>query len=115
MKKLALILALVTGLNANSQIAVDKALHFNASSLITSSVNLYVYNDTKSLGSAFVFGALAGFGSGIAKEGFDYFTGGHVSIGDFGASALGTITSSFVMIGIQELQQSRKRQINYDL
>jgi hypothetical protein len=42
-------------------------------------------------------------------------TGGDVSLGDFVATGLGVIASSFVMIGIQEIKESRARKINYEL
>jgi hypothetical protein len=115
MKKLTTIVSIVLAFNANSQIQQDKVLHFNAGAVITSGVNLYVYNDTKSIGSAFVFGAGAGLIAGAGKEGFDYMTGGDVSLGDFVATGLGVIASSFVMIGIQEIKESRARKINYEL
>jgi len=115
MKKIIIVAMLLIGFNSSAQIQQDKVLHFNAGAIITSGVNLYVYNDTKSIGSAFVFGAGAGLIAGAGKEGFDYMTGGDVSLGDFVVTGLGVIASSFVMIGIQEIKESRKRKINYEL
>ncbi len=95
MKKLAAIILISIGLNANSQ--VDKVAHFGVgyiSGALTSGVTLVHSNGKHEWLKSISFGAAVGTAVGLGKEIYDYKDYGLFDWGDLGATVLGAVAGS---------------------
>ena len=109
MKRILIILLLITSLTAYSQIAKDKQYHFYAGATIGVIGTLTTDNDRLRP----VYGIALATAAGIGKESMDMIGFGKPEWKDLGATVVGGVVSVGIVTGIRTIIKKVKRNKQY--